>query len=443
MLWLIALAACGLSRNGGGTAVGNPSLAVARLAAPAGGEWGIATADRVTFHFEGCNGTQREVTVDGDLLEGESVRIPHGTWCGLEVTVEGLRAAGDATLEIPEATASIALDAVEVERRTAWIVELGEPGAPDALRDRSGLFRELVVDGALDPLERADGPAGAGVARTPEDPDPPVLLAVGVDGLRAALTTPEAPDYAQFDDRGIFVSAAHDAGRWVVVGGDEPPLSATSVDRGVTWTIATPGVPLSGVVAHEGRFVAASFSSRLLTSDDGLSWTVRDDASAVWRALVGSPDGVVVVGDAQVAYSPDGVAWSVVSPPGAPTFHDVAWGAGRFVAVGEGGERWFSDDGTTWTFADEGGDKLYAVAFSGSAFVAAGDTSNFRSFDGVTWEPLPHKSLESMVFHDGALWGPFDDAVFRSTDDGETWTLWKSIPDALLIGLGTNRPAVP
>lgn len=444
MLWLLMLAACGLLRGGGGTAVGNPGKAVIRLGPPADGDWVEVVATTGDMVLTNCAETVTEVVeIDTtDLVDGPAVEIPVGTWCALEVRMEGLQAMGDALLEVPTLVAEMDLDSTRFERSN-WLVELGEPGAPEAFEDRSGVFRELVADGRLDPLERAAGPEGAGAERTPDDPEPPVLLAVGVDGLRAALTTPESPTYEQLDDRGPFTHAAYVDGRWVVVGGDALGLIGTSDDQGATWRIDERNPPLSAVVAFDGQFIGASASNQLLRSEDGSSWTVEAGDNALWLDLASSPDEVVVVGDGQVGVTDDGLSWTISAPPGAPAFHAVAWGPPGFVAVGEDGERWLSVDGTDWAVSEEGGGKLYTVAWSGTAYVAGGDTNTWRSTDGKAWTALDPKPLERIVYHDGDLYGAVDQQVYRSTDEGDTWELWLQLDKGSMWGLGSNRPFEP
>lgn len=443
MLWLLMLTACGLIRGGGGTAVGNPGKALVRLATSNAGGWSAATADEAKLVLADCDGLEERVDLGPlDLIEGPSFEIPVGTWCDLTLWLGGLRAVGKEPLDVTEATATLGLSAVRFDR-ARWILELGEPGAPEAFADRSGIFKELVPDGQLDPLERAQGPAGAGNARTLHDTEPPVLLAVGPEGLRAALTGPDSPTYAQFDERHPLFSAAYLDGRWVAVGGDATGFVGISDDQGATWSLEEVSLPLSAVAAFGEGFVGASFSSQLWSSPDGLEWTVRSTGNSVWRSFAASPDRIVIVGGGTVGYSDDGVSWTVEEPPGAPDFQAAAWGPPGFVAVGEGGERWFSPDGASWAVQDEGGDKLFHAAWSGAAFVVGGDGNRWRSADGKAWEALPAKVLEGVTFHDGRLFGATGGIVFESTDDGETWLPWVTLQDGSPWALASNQPFEP
>ncbi|MEN0061286.1 MAG: hypothetical protein AAGA48_03995 [Myxococcota bacterium] len=441
MLGLLLLVGCGLWREGGGTAVGNPGTASVRIAPPdtEGSVWEVATARRVSATFTSCEGEAGSVIVEEDLLEGAAFRIPDGQWCTLDVGLQNLRAAGETLTEIDEATATIDIRGV-VFARERWIIELGEPGDVEGLARRSGVYREIEADGQLDLLERAQGAAGRGADRAPDNPEPPVLLVVGDPGLRASVTTPPAPTYLQTEAAGFFGAAAYANGRWVVVGGDASGRSGTSVDQGLTWELTDTEPVLSTVTAFDGRFVAASFGGDLLSSDDGLAWTVRAQEGVVWRVMTASPDTIVVLSDEEVGVSSDGERWTFGTIPGAPEFFGLTWGPPGFVAVGEGGERWRSTDGLVWTFVDEGGGKLQSVAWSGTAYVAVGDLDGWRSTDGLSWFPIPEKPLDAIVAHNGALFGVWEQVVSRTEDDGDSWAFWAELSEGGARNLATNRP---
>lgn len=80
--------------------------------------------------------------------------------------------------------------------------------------------------------------------------------------------------------------------------------------------------------------------------------------------------------------------WHWRSPtPFANSLHSVAFGAGKFVAVSDGGVIHLSADGVVW---DDGhrliADPLYSVIYANSQFVAVGDNGAIvTSPDGFTW----------------------------------------------------------
>ena len=93
-----------------------------------------------------------------------------------------------------------------------------------------------------------------------------------------------------------------------------------------------------------------------------------------------------------------GIAWTQVrtggglqSPAGTTgePIRSVAWGGGRFVAVGDGGTIVHSTDGATWTAASATAPEeiLTGVAWGGGRFVAVALSGTVvHSADGVSWE---------------------------------------------------------
>jgi photosystem II stability/assembly factor-like uncharacterized protein len=55
--------------------------------------------------------------------------------------------------------------------------------------------------------------------------------------------------------------------------------------------------------------------------------------------------------DGRMAYSDDGITWTAIpnSTFGTSNIHGIAYGGGKFVAVGQQGKMAYSDDGITWT----------------------------------------------------------------------------------------------
>ena len=113
---------------------------------------------------------------------------------------------------------------------------------------------------------------------------------------------------------------------------------------------------------------------------------IAHDGATRWVAVGGS------VGIGRVAFSAGGLSgWAasqfVVAT--ATQFWGVAFGAGLFVAVGDGGHIWTSPTGAsgTWTKrTSTTANNLRSVAFAGGVFIAVGDTGTIVvSTDGLVW----------------------------------------------------------
>jgi hypothetical protein len=157
-------------------------------------------------------------------------------------------------------------------------------------------------------------------------------------------------------------------------------------------------------------------------------------------------DGVFVgVGrDGRRLVSSDATTWTVAVPfPDGDELRAVAYGDGRFVAVGglnrfvasvstDGGQTWTD---TTWGPSQYAG--LQTLAYHEGLWLAEGlsneDPQMWRSTDGVTWEPLDHRSRYAQL---GAVNGWFfawlTDGVYRSRD-GVTWDAVYYPPDGVTV----------
>ncbi len=145
-----------------------------------------------------------------------------------------------------------------------------------------------------------------------------------------------------------------------------------------------------------GVFVAVGQQDTLLVSRDGTNWT-GGTLNLSFRFL-NTLDGVAYgngrfvavgvlggafgsgTGGGQILVSSDGTNWADLTPAKAPQFSGVTWGDGRFVAVGRAGGYAVSMEGTNWSLGSAGvAANLNDVAFGGQLFVAAGDAGTVLS----------------------------------------------------------------
>lgn len=142
--------------------------------------------------------------------------------------------------------------------------------------------------------------------------------------------------------------------------------------------------------------IAFSDYGAIETSDDGINWTMRTtlypSMLQLFAAAYGNGTFVAVgydyYGGNNLDYSTNGINWA---GPAAPTdcanFYGVAYGDGYFVAVGDGTELnsnattnkniYFSADGINWTAVSSGVpandvSTIYDVAYGAGRFVAVG-----------------------------------------------------------------------
>lgn len=165
---------------------------------------------------------------------------------------------------------------------------------------------------------------------------------------------------------------------------------------GVTWTPRNPesgstdSLDLHSVTWSGNQFVAVGDNGVILSSVDGIVWTLRaSDANielygAAWGngqfLAVGyenqSPNAVGVSN--VILSSSDGVTWT--PHQASDLLYGVTWGNGQFIAVGMRGAILTSLDGLTWASHEAGtGDSLQSVAWNGRHWIAVGGEIILRS----------------------------------------------------------------
>jgi hypothetical protein len=104
---------------------------------------------------------------------------------------------------------------------------------------------------------------------------------------------------------------------------------------------------------------------------------------------------------------------------------NIAYGDGKFVAVGRDGKAAYSQDGENWTAVVDskfGGDIIHGITYGGGKFVAVGDNGNGAaaySPDGITWT-AGRKFGDS--FFKGVAYGSGKFVAAQMSDTGIAYT---------------------
>ncbi len=208
-------------------------------------------------------------------------------------------------------------------------------------------------------------------------------------------------------------------GVYVAVGGSANIVSSSD---GVTWTLRHLGAEnqtLNAVAFGNGRFVAVGTgypgklgSALIMTSTDGITWTADETTATNMQAQfydVIHANGLWVITNApsnRVLTSTDGLTWTG-RPAGVGTTR-MAHGNGRFVALSSDNRYTTSTDGVTWT----------------TGFI----TGSAQSFDHGFEDIIFANNKFMVVGRDAGFTG----AVF-SSDDGLAWSKIATIPGSSLI----------
>lgn len=278
---------------------------------------------------------------------------------------------------------------------------------------------------------------------------PPNLRADALD----QWTTNQFTGFARSSDYGYQVQGvAYGNGRFVAVGryaGSDFGFIESSED-GVTWTKQRDGdfggstvLVLEDVTFGNGMFVAVGWdfynsSGNLYSSTNGIDWQSRTNATVSnFYGVTYGGGRFVAVGDgwvpgtfiftnANIYTSEDGMNWTVRNS-GSPandvhTIYDVAYGPGRFVAVGEGGFVYTSTFGNTWTRSHPGGGSTVSYA-NGLFIIPFGPGTNLVSSDGLSWTTLTNNTASwfgRVIYGNGLFLALSSTYLFTSTD-GTNW----------------------
>jgi hypothetical protein len=251
----------------------------------------------------------------------------------------------------------------------------------------------------------------------------------------------------------IFRGVVYGNGIFVATAG---PFRSYSFD-GITWTHQTPGGwQCDQIVFANGLFVGVGYAlvsgvptAYVFTSSDGLNWTSRTPAAALWWQAITYGNGLYVAvaqtgtGN-RVMTSPDGINWTSRTTPMDADFQGVAYGNGVFVAVSTsgagvtGGNVMTSIDGITWTQRNLAW-TTFTVFFANGKF-----TTGYRySADGITWSTANiNFNPEGITYGNGYFVGVLEtgaNQIYYSTD-AITWTAiaWSTVNQYQSITFGEN-----
>ena len=162
-------------------------------------------------------------------------------------------------------------------------------------------------------------------------------------------------------------------GKYIAVGDEGTILSSIDLN---TWTEETSGVndTITSVVYGNGLFVATCYYNPgpLLTSTDGINWTISGNISGISKVVFGN-NMFVGVGYwlNYILTSTDGVTWTQRAIGLVDKLESIIYNNGLFVAVGVG--VYTSTDGINWTEKVSGfGEGLFSVAYGNGVYMLKG-----------------------------------------------------------------------
>jgi hypothetical protein len=212
------------------------------------------------------------------------------------------------------------------------------------------------------------------------------------------------------------------------------------------------------VTYGNGMFVAVN-GGFLLTSSDGITWIETASGPALgafWDVAYGNGIFVAVggkfnywksdeIGTPVLYVSHNGITWTAADVPlSRGSLCSVAYGDGKFVAVGTGRSIIVSSDGSSWTVARANSKLdlilntgLFDIVYGNGLFVAAGfgrdggslsigygGGSILTSPDGMTWTERAKPDtggFSAVTYGNGTFVAASGSRMFSTSPDGITW----------------------
>jgi hypothetical protein len=272
-----------------------------------------------------------------------------------------------------------------------------------------------------------------------------VFVAVGENATNGILTSPDGITWTAKNSpisplRGI----TYGNGKYVIVGGTGKALVSSDA---INWTeVNLPAARWKSVTFGNDLFVAVSSCSlnvcgqtaRIVTSPDGITWTIRSETVA----LAGGTESVRPFTEvkfmdrvqkfigltslSQVWNSDDGINWSASTVPTGQQWFGSAWGNEKFVIAPWSGVPAISDDGITFTTsAAPAIINMRDVEFGNGLFVFIGGfgglsvvtTSDLTTWTSRSTAPIVNNSItfgNGLFVAVGSSDGSFENAIMVS-----------------------------
>jgi hypothetical protein len=205
------------------------------------------------------------------------------------------------------------------------------------------------------------------------------------------------------------------------VSGVSKGILGTGYDEPYSYTLPISGFTSGGTltVAVSKSGYAISPASKTVTIYTGWNAVANPKfATTTINAIAYGGGKFVAVGnEGKAAYSTDGVTWTAVNDTGITSsfsIYGIAYGAGKFVAVGGNGKMAYcTDPSGTWTGIDpEDGEPfgpltpttIRAIAYGNDKFVAVGEGRKAAySTDGINWTAVEDEDLPYIFYTSGAI----------------------------------------
>ena len=238
-------------------------------------------------------------------------------------------------------------------------------------------------------------------------------------------SSPISPSQVTFGN-GIFVSVT-------------PGVSTNSImtsPDGINWTLRTnPNCDWRSIAFGNGIFVVTGLNGTqaIMTSTDGINWTYRNAVvSALMSVTYGNGLFVAVSPwSSAIVTSPDGITWTLRTVAVPHQWYSVAYGNGMFVTIANGYNLdnmvAYSSNGIDWFNSTAVINNMYSIAYGNGIFVAVGGNNPhlMSSSDGINWVVRIRNNINfsSISYGKGLFVASDGNSLVDTSTDGINWTM--------------------
>lgn len=219
-------------------------------------------------------------------------------------------------------------------------------------------------------------------------------------------------------------------------------------EDGINWVRSASPIPyrykITYITYGENKFVGVSNQTGIAVySEDGINWIETTLPYSYWWRSVAYGDGKFVAvgsipggGIDKAIYSEDGINWVETPMPSSQSWRSVVYGDGKFVSVaGMSGVAAYSEDGVNWieTTISRTGNWSQLIHGNGKFVTTSYNDCDkaIYSEDGINWveTPLPSsQSWRSIAYGDGKFVAIACDSDKEAySEDGINWVGQKKV----------------
>lgn len=193
-------------------------------------------------------------------------------------------------------------------------------------------------------------------------------------------------------------------------------------------------VNLKGI-AYDGKGLLAAVGEdgRIKTSQGGIKWVGRESGTVESLNSIAYGNGkFIAVGEGVIAASTDGINWA---PKSSLSLNSVVWNVDKFYAVGKFGTILSSPDGETWTKVEiNSSETLNDIYSYDNKLAVVGDKGGFYSTsDGTNWNMASissDSSIKNICWNGAKFVASSDNGNIVTSMDGTSWA-WVSLEASL------------